>query len=210
MRRTKLPVRRDRRGVATLEFAAALPLVMLMMFGFMDIARLVRGNTRAHSTAMQIGQIVSQCQQINGGDADVLRQMAEAILGSYAANNARWELRVNAFGQDSTGRAIQWSMPPIAGGTDTPGAPLSVASKGAAVPAGYVMGSNRLLFRTEVFVSMDKTFFSRMVSPLVRSTWGYSTVVSAFTSVRAEAVNTTRVPNTDTLRTNTGSKGCLT
>ena len=55
MRRTPRPVKGDRRGVASVEFAYAMPIVFLLMFGLADVVKVARANLRAQSAALQIG-----------------------------------------------------------------------------------------------------------------------------------------------------------
>ena len=203
------PVLNDRRGVATVEFVFALPVCMVMMFGLADVAQLGRGHMRAQSAATQIGQIVSQCERFNAADETILKNITRNLLGTYAYNSAQWELRITAFGQKSDGTAINWS---VQANDNIPatGPRLTVSSKGSALPeqsngADYVMAKNNLLYRTEVFVRVDRTPLTRGVS-VVAQRWD---LASSFDSVRGEAVHSTRSANTDELATKTSSKGCL-
>jgi Flp pilus assembly protein TadG len=203
MQLTSRPVRRDRRGVAMVEFAFMLPLAMLMMFGVADLVQLGRGHLRAQSAATQIGQIISQCKQVGAADEAKLAALTGRILGSFAENNAQWRLIITAFGRDNTdGTAVNitWTIDQSPSGP----AQLSVTQKGSAVPANYTFGCNKLLFRTEVFASIDRTQLTRLTSLLAGK------VTLGFDKVSAEAVQSTRVGNTDTLKTKTSSTGCLT
>lgn len=215
MRRTRRPVSGDRRGVAAVEFAIAVPFMLLLMFGLADIVRLVRGHMRVQATAMQIGQIVSQCEKpLNGADELVLDAVAKQLLGTYAENGAQWRLIITAFGKNSKGDAdINWSAN-RSGGAPANGAPaLTVVSRGSALPQSgsgtYVMGANKLLYRVEVFASMDRLPLSRAVSVLSApgTIWSLGGAIR-FESVRGEVVLSTRVPNTDSLKA-TAEKGCL-
>ena len=66
------------------------------------------------------------------------------------------------------------------------------------------MGKNKLLYRVEAFASIDRLPLSRAVSLLSANLGG----AIRFDAVRGEAVLTTRVPNTDTLK-EMAEKGCL-
>lgn len=213
MPRTRRPVRRDRRGVATIEFAYALPLVFLMMFGLADVAQVARANLRAQSAAIQVGQIISQCEQVSAADEAILKDLTQRILDPSRTKDAPFALRINVFGRDSENKAITpWSISQN-GGTARPGEPpVSAASAGSVPPPGYTMGKNQVLIRTEVFSSVDRTPLQRMVSVLTHSTKASSGVSLGFATAAGTAVHSTRVPNTDKLKTKGGSgaKGCLT
>lgn len=212
MRPNQRPVKGDRRGVATIEFAYALPVVFVTMFGLADVVQSARANLRAQSAAIQIGQIVSQCEQVSADDEAVLKDLAQRILDPGLVKKAPFALRINVFGRDSANKDITpWSISQ-SGGAARPGEPaLSFNSAGTAVPPGYTMGKNQVLIRTEVFSSVDRTPLQRAVSMLSRSTQASTAVSFGFGTAAGTAVHSTRVPNTDSLKTKGGSgaKGCL-
>jgi len=193
------------------EFAVALPLIFLMMFALADVVQFGRGHLRAQSAATQIGQIISQCEQFHTNDEAVLMELTGRILGRFAESNVRYALRITAFGRDSSGKDFDWSVSKDAGTGRTDEPPLTIVSKGKTLPQGdmgeYKMDKNRMLFRTEVFVSLDRTPLTRLVS-LLRD----KGVSLGFTTARGEAVFSTRVPNTDTLNAKKtgGERGCPT
>lgn len=198
MRTPRRPVRLDRRGFAATELALALPAVVLMLFGMADVVQLGRGHLRVQSTAMQIGQIISQCEVISTEDNKILLALASKLLGTF--NKAEWALQITAFGQDTNGAAIGWSVN-VSGGTAPKDVELDIASDGSALPkqpdgTPYQMGRNNLLYRTEVFVLVDKATLLRQVSGL--AAW-FGNLSMRFDSVRGEAVHTTRASSTDNL-----------
>jgi Flp pilus assembly protein TadG len=207
MLRQALLVKGDRRGVAALEVVYTLPVIFVMMFAVSDAVQLGRTYLRAQSAAIQVGQIISQCAQVSADDEAVLNTLTKNILDPANVRNAPYALRITAFGRDSADKAITpWAINQ-SGGTKRPGetAP-ALAGTNATLPTGYTMGKNQVLFRTEVVWSADKNPLTRLVSLL-------STKTSlGFTTAGGEAVFSTRVSNTDTLKTKgaSGAKGCLT
>ena len=173
MRHLAPRVRRDRRGTAGLEFALWTTPILFVSFVCADVVQLGRGYLRAQNAAMQIGQIISQCERVNGNDIALLGQLAPLFLGSYASGGAQWRMVISAFGRDNTSgtqQNIAWSQP-VSGGAASGGAPaLDATSKQYQLPAGYQTGQNRLLFRTEIFVSVDRTSLTRRVWDLVSRT----------------------------------------
>jgi Flp pilus assembly protein TadG len=200
--------------VAAVEFAAALPLIFLFVFTLTDAVQFGRGHLRVQSAAMQIGQIISQCERFNTDDETVLMDLTERLLGRFAENSARYALRITAFGRDGSGtdgNYFEWSVSKNAGAGRTGEPALNVVSKGSQLPEGsqgtYKLARNRALFRTEVFASLDRTPLTRAVS-LLRD----KGVAQGFTTARGEAVFSTRASHTNALRTKGSSseKGCLT
>lgn len=202
MRRTPRPVRRDRRGVAAIEFAVILPVALIALFFTHEVVHVLRAYMRVESASLQIGQIISQCEQVSAADEQVLKDITKRILGSYAANNAQWALRINAFGRGSDNKDIvPWSISQSDGAVAGGQPALAVNSKGSAMPAGYTMARNVVLFRTEIFLSVDRTPLMRGVSLLAMN--------SRFESAYAGRVHGSRVANTDGLKAK-GAAGCLT
>lgn len=215
MSRTRRPVRRDRRGVAAVEFALATPLVFLATFLIADVVQLCRGWMRVQSVAMQIGQIVSQCEVFHTADDAVLSDIAKDLLGKYAEGTEQWRLIVNAFGRDDkdgTGINFEWKVDK----GSTPA--LTVTSKGKELPkapaegstpeTAFVMGKNKMLFRTEVYARLDRTFLTRGVNVLTAN----NRVPLEFEIGRGEALHSTRYPTTEKLKakkTSDADKGCL-
>ena len=209
-----------------LEFALAIPFVLLMMLLVSDMIALGRGNLRTQNAAERVGQIISQCERIGADDEARLLALTKRVLGN-TANEGRYRLIINAFGRDNTDndsdptnavpRNIGWKID-VQGGTPRPGEPaLSVSSDGDTMPAGpeaFEMKQNVVLFRTEVFMSLDRTPLTRMSNVLqtrvmVGSKELSSKVTLGFETAKGEALHVTRTPNTDTLRTKTSSTGCL-
>lgn len=195
--------------MAAIEFACALPVCMVMVLSLADLAQLARGYMRAQSAATQIGQIVSKCERFTAGDEAILKNLTRTLLGTYSYNGAQWELRITAFGQRSDGAPINWSVQQNENIPAT-GPKLAPVSKGSALPeqpdgTDFAMGKNNLLYRTEVFVRIDRVPLTRGVS-IVTQRWDLS---SSFDSVRGEVVHSTRAANTDELQNKNGSRACL-
>lgn len=198
--------------MATMEFAYALPVVFLAMFGLADVVQGGRANLRAQSAAIQVGQIISQCPQVNANDDAALRDLAKRILDPLNVKNAPFALRVTVFGRDGSNNNINWAINQT-GGTPRAGEPaLAFSTNGSAVPAGYTMGKNQVLIRTEVLSSLDRTPLQRLVSVLNRATAASSPVALGFTTANGTAVHSTRIPITDGLKAKgaASAKGCLT
>jgi Flp pilus assembly protein TadG len=78
-----------RRGVAASEFALCAPLFFLILLATADIIRVFRAQIRLEMIAVQIGQVVSQCNQITTtGDTDQFWAHAARIGGGMVDVNS--------------------------------------------------------------------------------------------------------------------------
>jgi hypothetical protein len=140
-----------RRGVAASEFALVAPLFALILLATADIIRVFRAQIRMEMIAVQIGQVVSQCNQITtpgdtnefwghatrigGGLVDVTAQ-GSMILSAVSLNTLTnrnrldWQVRTGNF----SARSIL--------GTGTPGGEPVLRGRNAApflMPAGQTL-----------------------------------------------------------------------
>lgn len=124
---------------------------MLLLLGFADVVQLVRGHIRVQSAATQIGQIVSQCKRVSGGDEARLKELTWKILGPFASGGD-WALVIHAKGLDAKKNPIAWRMPE----KDLPA--IAAKPQGAALPPGLELKENEVVFTTEVFARLKTTF----------------------------------------------------
>jgi hypothetical protein len=180
---------RDRRGVAALEFVLLGSGVVLLVLGFADVVQFARAHLRVQNAATQIGQIVSQCARVSGGDngdEGELKKLAGSILGS-AARAGEWTLVITAIGRDAEDKAFTWNTLPA-----NPPQVVKDNSKGSQLPAGLALSRDEVVFRTEVFARPSMTLLPR--------------VGDAFGS----ALHMTRTPNAGGLKTKVnGAAECL-
>jgi Flp pilus assembly protein TadG len=155
---------RDRRGLAAVEFAVVTPMLMMLFLGFADAVQLGRGHLRVQSTATQLGQVISQCRKVSGGDQRQLMDLAQRLLGPFAGAGKDWAVVVTAIGRDAQNTAFTWTMQQRTSG-------ITPASLGAQTPANLTLERNQMVFRTEVFVNVETTFFSKK-TPLLATFTG--------------------------------------
>jgi len=191
----------DRRSLAAVEFAVVAPLVMMLFLAFADGVQLGRGHLRVQSTANQIGQVISQCKKVSGGDQAQLMGLAQRLLGPFAASGKKWAVVVTAIGRDAQNAAFTWTMEQKTSG-------MTTASLGAQMPAGLTLERNQLVFRTEVFADVDTMLFSRK-TPLLGQFIGSRASIER---AAASAIHMTRSANVTDLRsqeTSNAAEECL-
>jgi hypothetical protein len=184
----------DRRGAAMVEFAFAVPLLMLFGLGFADVVQLGRGHHRAQSAATQIGQVVSQCRRVSGGDEVELTALTKRILGPFAATGKQWALVITAEGRDSQDKPFTWRM------QSREPASYAVNAQGVRLQPdpnqpGLTINPDEVLYRTEVFVTVETSFFSKD-NPVIKNLLGSGRDGRAYGS----ALHMTRAPDASGLR----------
>ncbi|WP_237213929.1 TadE/TadG family type IV pilus assembly protein [Falsiroseomonas oryziterrae] len=160
--------RLGRRGVAAVEFALVLPVLLILLLGTVDILTALRAQLRLETAAVQLGQIVSQCGRItdptgqgNSGDLGQFWSHGQRMIGNLGTitgtgtdgaviitavrrrpntnqNEVAWQRR--------TGSGNHASSVANAGQQGQP----APANTTATIAAGFVVPPNETLFVTEV------------------------------------------------------------
>ena len=74
---------RDSRGVAAVEFALLLPILLLLYFGVVELTQGVMTQQRANHVAATVGDLVSQSSSL--ASADVADKIAKRLASDYKA-----------------------------------------------------------------------------------------------------------------------------
>lgn len=103
-------LRDDRTGVAAIEFALVLPIMLLIYFGIVELAQAVTVNRLVALTATTVTNLVSQYTTISASTQmpDILGASTQ-VLAPYSPTNAA--VVVSCITIDSQGKAtIAWSQ----------------------------------------------------------------------------------------------------
>ncbi|MCX7306130.1 MAG: pilus assembly protein [Hyphomicrobiales bacterium] len=73
----------DRRGVAALEFALIVPLLLMLYFVTMEVSQAIETNKKVGRIASMAGDLVTQQQEIFKADLEGIMQIGESTLQPY-------------------------------------------------------------------------------------------------------------------------------
>ena len=89
---------RDSRGVAAVEFALLLPILMLLYFGVVELTQGIMAQQRTSHVAATVGDLVSQSSTLSSADvADILSVGGEVM---YPYPTTSLKLRVSTRTDD--------------------------------------------------------------------------------------------------------------
>ncbi len=99
---------RDRRGLAALEFALIAPMMVMTLFGSVELTELLACNRRAENTAASIADVVSRDTVITDQEMDDLWSAATALM--YPNSPTPFQVRVSSVQiTDATTATVLWS-----------------------------------------------------------------------------------------------------
>jgi Flp pilus assembly protein TadG len=136
---------RDRTGVAALEFALVVPLLLALYFVTMEVAQAIETNKKVGRVGSMIGDLVAQQQEMNKSELEGIMSIGEATLQPYNRSDADITITAIEVTNDATPKVqVVWSRK-LVGGTFSAGEPKETAV--VIPPALRVKGS--FLIRAE-------------------------------------------------------------
>lgn len=97
----------DRRGVAAVEFALCLPIMITALLGTVEIANLVKSYGKAVSAAQTVADLTAQSPSLTTAQMDSIRTAAQRVLDPLVTNAANLGIDVISVGYDAAGTPSQ-------------------------------------------------------------------------------------------------------
>ena len=152
--------RRDRRGVAAVEFALIAPVMILLYFGLAELCQALIAERKANHVASAVGDVVAQFQTVTPGNLDDVFNIGNVVMSPLPTTTL--QMRVTSITANASGVAkIDWSY----------GRGLSALTKGAT----YVLPMT-LSAGDSIVMSESKYQFTSPVQYVVRNALNYNEV----------------------------------
>ncbi len=149
MSRLLKPLKRDRRGMAAVEFAIILPFLILMLMGTVEVGRYVYLHLKLQNTAGNIADIVSRPNQVAASDLSKLFTATPVMLTPFEAGE---RVRVLVSGvvvpDPDDPPEVAWQAD--GGGSLTAASEVGGVGDPANVPGGLVFFGGDAVIVTEV------------------------------------------------------------
>jgi Flp pilus assembly protein TadG len=95
-------------GIAAVEFALLLPLLLLILFGMMDLGSAIVIKSKVRSAASTVTEIANQYTTIHNADISAILGAAAAIITPYPVSNT--SVVLSQITIDSSGKGtVSWS-----------------------------------------------------------------------------------------------------
>ncbi len=86
---------RDGRGVAALEFALVVPLLLMLYFVTMEVAQAIEANKKVGRVGSMVADLVTQQQQMSKNELEGIMRLGEATLQPY--NRSAPDIEITAI-----------------------------------------------------------------------------------------------------------------
>lgn len=106
---------RDRRGLAAIEFAFVLPIMLLALLGTVEISNLVNSYSKTVSASQTVADLTGQSAALTTADMNGIVAAAQRVLDPLISNSTTLGVEVTSIGFDAANKPIQlwrfsWGM----------------------------------------------------------------------------------------------------
>ncbi|KFB11330.1 TadE/TadG family type IV pilus assembly protein [Nitratireductor basaltis] len=102
--------RRETAGVAAIEFAFIMPVMLALYFLTMEFSQAIDANKKVGRVASQVADLVTQSNSVTRNDLDAIMKIGESILQPYSRSNIEIEVIQIEITDEKTPKAlVDWS-----------------------------------------------------------------------------------------------------
>jgi Flp pilus assembly protein TadG len=145
----------NRQGIALVEFAAVLPLLLLMMFGGFETTRYILIQLKLDRTATSMADLVSQLNGVSEGQLLDIYEAAEDIMQPFNIATGGRIIISNVYRPTAAAATVQWQRASSGGLAST----SQVGAQGATavLPNGLTLGVGEDVIVAETFYQYNPT-----------------------------------------------------
>jgi Flp pilus assembly protein TadG len=146
-------LRRDNRGVAAIEFALLLPMLIALLIGCLEVTFKIWSTQKAEKLAVTLADVVSQSKAVTFSDLDKLTGAVDKIMDPFPfGNNGRVIITSIYVAEGETDPKVNWQCTDLPIGTNY-AATSKMGSKGqnAVLPDDFEMVEKDNVIVAEVF-----------------------------------------------------------
>jgi Flp pilus assembly protein TadG len=144
----RLPLRNNRGGVM-IEFGFAMPVLILLLLGGVELGRYVLLHQKLDRTAMTVSDLVARVQSVTTDDIDTIFTAANLVMAPFDLTD-RGRVFISSVKEDSGSPKVIWQR----SGAGT----LTVTSEVGSVGGNATISDNNLVTDTDAIV-IGETYF---------------------------------------------------
>ena len=153
---------RSRRGAILPEFAAAMPVLVLMLLGGMEISRYVLLHQKLDRVAASMGDLVAQAEEITAADLDNLFDAAGFVAAPFTMG-ANGIVVISSVGLVGTQPKVSWQR--AGGGSLSASSDIGTTGAVATLPDGLSVAAGTTLIVAEVFYAYTPWILGGVTAP---------------------------------------------
>ncbi len=158
--------RGDRRGAVLVEMAAAIPVLIVLLLGSIEMAQYLLINQKLNRAASTMADLVSQPATITEAEVDALFDAAVHLMSPFDLENSGRVIVTSVSrdeGEDTP--TVDWQRE--GAGTFSVTSHIGNPTGPATMPSGFEVREGENLITAEIFFDYEPLFFSGIVEPTV-------------------------------------------
>jgi len=146
-------IRRDTKGVAAIEFALLLPILIALLIGCLEVTFKIWSTQKAEKLAVTISDIVAQSTSVTGEDLNSLTGAVDKIMDPFPFGDDEGRVVISSIyvEQDETIAKVNWQCFYPADGTYNATSEFGAKDADADLPAGFSLNPRDNVIVAEVF-----------------------------------------------------------
>lgn len=152
----------DRKGLAAVEFALILPMMVLLLLGSVEIVNILQSNRRAENTAASLADVISRDTEVSNAEITGLWSAATPLM--FPDNPVGLDVRITSIQFDASrqGRVVWSERCALMAGNNCGASGFAQLMPGAIVPNAEMPDAMRLPSTSVVRVETSYRYRPRM------------------------------------------------
>ena len=147
---------RKQDGIAAVEFALFLPILLTMFIGVVEITRYIIITQKTEKAAVTMSDLVAQSDDVSTSDLDILVEAAGEVMKPLDFSTSGFVIVSSVSRVGSNPATINWQY--TGGGDFTQSSQIGFQGGAATLPAGFTLDPNEGVIVAEVYFSFDPLF----------------------------------------------------
>ena len=155
---------RNEEGIAFLEFALALPILMALLLGGIEISRYVQASQKIDKVTHTIVDLVAQAPTVSRGELDQIMLAVEHIMTPLRFGDDG-VIIISCVGYNDRGQLrVKWQY--RGGGTFARNSNIGAVNSAPTLPTGFVIEERENVIIAEAFYFYEPLVNEEIVSPI--------------------------------------------
>lgn len=159
--------RRDKRGVAAVEFAMIVPLMVALYMGAVEFGQVLAVDRRVSTVASATADLVAQAEEINSSEIGDIFTISSSIMKPFDVTSLTIVL-TSVVADEDNATTVDWSEAYNGGSVNTEGSEYALPSTNMTQPFGSIIVAeveftyrSPLLFHIDEDIVLKNTFYMR-------------------------------------------------
>ena len=142
---------RGNQGIAAVEFALSLPLLLALLFGAIEVTRYILITQKIEKASNALSDLVAQSSTMTSSQLSQLITAAGQVMLPYDFQNNGYAVISSVSKSGTAAPVINWQY--AGGGNYTQASLIGISNGTATLPAGFTMEDKENVIIAEIFFS---------------------------------------------------------